>query len=346
MSLGHVQAQDNNTDRQTYIDTYKELAISEMVRTGVPASITLAQGILESKAGTSKLAQYSNNHFGIKCKTEWTGDRIFQDDDEKGECFRVYRTAEESFRDHSDFLKNRPYYTSLFTLDPTDYKSWASGLKKAGYATEKNYAAMLVTLIEKYHLEDYSDIALQKINNPSTPEVILTKNENTQHETATQPTGYNQKPNVQPTHQPIVTVATITTQQETVAYPATVFAINNTKVLYVQPGTSLFALASNYGISYNKLLEYNELENADILTRPRLIFLAKKPKKGDKEYHVTINETLDDIAQKEGIQLTSLALYNHLSKNARPADGEKVFLRGDAPTTPKVWNTDAMAKNL
>src|SRR6516164_6134449 len=109
-----------------YIDTYGEIAVKEMMRTGVPAAITIAQGIVESKAGQSDLCQQSNNHFGIKCKDEWTGPYVLHDDDKKDECFRVYGNAEESFRDHSDFLKNRPYYTDLFALPPDDYKAWAN----------------------------------------------------------------------------------------------------------------------------------------------------------------------------------------------------------------------------
>ena len=113
-----------------YIDEYKDLAIEEMVRTGVPASITLAQGILESQAGQSDLTLESNNHFGIKCKEEWTGDVVYHDDDAKNECFRSYPSAEQSYRDHSDFLRSRPNYAPLFDIDVTDYKGWAYGLKK------------------------------------------------------------------------------------------------------------------------------------------------------------------------------------------------------------------------
>ena len=123
-----------------YINNYKELAIKEEIRTGVPAAITLAQGILETNAGQCDLVKASNNHFGIKCKSGWTGATVFHDDDAKGECFRSYNNAEESYRDHSDFLKTRPNYTFLFNLDPTDYEGWAKGLKKAGYATNPAYS--------------------------------------------------------------------------------------------------------------------------------------------------------------------------------------------------------------
>ncbi|RYZ47731.1 MAG: N-acetylmuramoyl-L-alanine amidase, partial [Chitinophagaceae bacterium] len=120
---------------QEYIDKYKDIAMAEMARTGVPASITLAQGIHESGAGTSDLVQRSNNHFGIKCKTEWTGEKVYHDDDARGECFRKYDDPFTSYKDHSDFLRARKHYASLFDLDPQDYEGWAYGLKKAGYAT-------------------------------------------------------------------------------------------------------------------------------------------------------------------------------------------------------------------
>jgi LysM repeat protein len=146
---------------QAYVNQYKDLAMAEMRRTGVPASITLAQGILESQSGESKLAQKSNNHFGIKCKTEWTGEKTYHDDDLRQECFRVYPSVEDSYKDHSDFLKNREYYTALFKLDPTDDKGWAYGLKKAGYATEKDYPTRLLKLINDFELHQYSVQALE-----------------------------------------------------------------------------------------------------------------------------------------------------------------------------------------
>src|SRR3954453_674339 len=153
---------------QNYIDTYKELAISEEIRTGVPASITLAQGILETEAGQSDLVKASNNHFGIKCKSEWTGATVYHDDDAKGECFRSYNSAEESYRDHSDFLRTRPNYEFLFQLDPTDYEGWAKGLKKAGYATSNVYGQMLIKLIITNHLQDYTLLAIQRQQNGNT----------------------------------------------------------------------------------------------------------------------------------------------------------------------------------
>ena len=146
-----------------YIVQFKDIAINEMKRSGVPASITLAQGILESESGNGELVKKSNNHFGIKCKSSWTGETAIHDDDATGECFRAYTNADESYRDHSDFLKFNKRYSSLFTLDPVDYAGWARGLKKAGYATNPRYPDLLIKYIEQYNLQQYSLTALNKL---------------------------------------------------------------------------------------------------------------------------------------------------------------------------------------
>ena len=149
-------AQSQTKVTTDYINKYKGIAISEMNRTGIPASITLAQAIVESASGESNLAKQANNHFGIKCKTEWTGEKMYKDDDMKNECFRVYENADSAFIDHSNFLKYRPYYASLFELDPVDDTAWAYGLKKAGYATEKDYPNILLKVIDMYELSQYN----------------------------------------------------------------------------------------------------------------------------------------------------------------------------------------------
>ncbi|MFT4205339.1 MAG: glucosaminidase domain-containing protein [Chitinophagaceae bacterium] len=360
-----------NTSVQDYIDQYKNIAISEMVRTGVPASITLAQGILESGCGNSKLAKYSNNHFGIKCKKEWQGESVYQDDDTRNECFRVYRTAEDSYRDHSDFLKNRPYYAALFELDPTDYKAWAKGLKKAGYATERDYPQNLIRLVEKYNLEQYSDEALARIGRGEKPSDDIAANtqsdDHTLHATAEPKSDDNQSlalfddtPKQSPTtpektnsnelvkNENTTSHTTVTPNTGTLqanAYPTGVFKINNTKVIYLTKGNSLFALASNQGMSYNRLLDYNELEaGTDILRTDRLVYLKKKPKKGEREVHLVVSgESLDEIAQKEGVQLNSIAEYNHINPAALPLAGESIYLKSNAPGTPKLATSNNLA---
>jgi hypothetical protein len=160
--------------REDYIELYKDVAISEMKRTGLPASIKLAQGMLESGNGNSRLAVKANNHFGIKCHNGWKGKKIYHDDDEKDECFRVYNSADESYRDHSDFLKGSARYASLFTIRAGDYKSWASGLQKSGYATNPNYSKLLIKLIEENELYRFDKISEDKLAKAKTKDGYAT----------------------------------------------------------------------------------------------------------------------------------------------------------------------------
>jgi len=156
--FGSLSAQSSDKSHPqvlAYIERFQALAIEEMRQTGIPASIKLAQGIYESGAGTSRLAKEGNNHFGIKCKTEWTGKTIRHTDDRRQECFRRYASAEDSYRDHSQFLRTRSHYAFLFELDPYDYKAWARGLKQAGYATSPKYPEAIVRLIETYQLDRF-----------------------------------------------------------------------------------------------------------------------------------------------------------------------------------------------
>jgi LysM repeat protein len=345
----------NDSKVAEYISKYKEIAIKEMMRTGVPASITLAQGILESQNGESDLAKRSNNHFGIKCKPEWTGDRTYHDDDAKGECFRVYTTVEQSYMDHSDFLKNRPYYTSLFTLDPTDYEAWAKGLKKAGYATSPIYAKQLVDLIERYNLQDYTLVALQRSKEQQNDMLAYAKDEK-QETTITPPVVKTVQIDSGNATKDSKTTAVTTQSTELVQstveapkaipvvlynaadYPGGPFTINGSKVIFATEGTSLLALANEFGVSYKKLLEFNEMdEQTDILPYDQLIFLAKKSKKGSKDIHVVEkNETLEIISQKEGIQLQALLEYNRIPKGRQAIAGEKIYLKTNSPVTPKL----------
>ena len=152
-----LQAQTRNKQYEDYIKKYRELAVEEMKKYHIPASITLAQGLLESGAGQSTLARKSNNHFGIKCGSDWRGKTVSHDDDARGECFRAYKHPKESYEDHSKFLAGRSRYASLFKLKITDYKGWARGLKKAGYATNPRYADQLIGIIELYELHKYDE---------------------------------------------------------------------------------------------------------------------------------------------------------------------------------------------
>lgn len=344
---------------EAYINSYKDLAIQEMLRTGVPASIKLAQGILESQFGESPLAKNANNHFGIKCKAEWTGEKTYQDDDARGECFRVYTSASESYRDHSDFLKTRPHYAFLFKLEPTDFSGWAYGLKRAGYATNKTYPEKLLRVIEDYQLQQYTVQGIALLNNKKTPatESIETNSVLTQPITiattttkkdvaaAPQVTTTIKEDTIPQTSQQTESIAVEKTEETTIItnakkqetivaekkpspYPEGVFTINQSKAIYAKEGTSLLALAHRYDISLSKLFEFNELPESDILAADQLLFIEKKQKKGASDYHnVEVGETLHTICQKEGVRMESLLEYNKLKKDSQLSVGQKIYLR-------------------
>lgn len=307
-----IFAQSSETIRK-YIETFKDVAIAEEVRTGVPAAITLAQGIHETGAGTSDLVLKSNNHFGIKCKTEWTGEKVYHDDDARGECFRKYNDPMESYKDHSDFLKNRPYYTSLFQLDPTDYKAWAFGLKKAGYATNPKYPQILIKLIEDYNLQDYTLIALNR--KPNNPDIVFTSKQE----------GGSARTEAIPS----VMVRT--------DYPSGVFKINETHVIFVTSGTSFLMVANENRVSLSRLFDFNDMKPTDVAEKDCLIYLQRKRKVGASEYHfVKAGETIHDIAQIEGIRMEKLLEYNFLRPGMTPMEGERLFLQTRAPAMPRL----------
>lgn len=324
-----------------YVAMYKNIAIGEMIYSGVPAAITLAQGILESHFGESDLCKQSNNHFGIKCKNEWTGDKVYHDDDRKNECFRSYPDAAASYRDHSDFLKNRPYYSDLFQLDPTDYKAWAYGLSKDGYATEKDYPQQLMSVINDYNLNQYTLLALQKRGENSSDLVATLGESSEKGETKllvknSQPSAVvsEDKEEVEMITKTFSSPVTVSYKNN---YPDGIFSINHIKVVYAKEGTSLLSLASQYDINLSKLLDFNDMSDANVLDRATLIFLEKKMKKGDRDFHlVENNETLYDISQKEGVRMDYVLQYNGLHKNMRPLAGEKIYLRSIAPIVPKT----------
>ena len=309
---------------QNYINEYKELAIAEMQRTGVPAAIKLAQGIHETSAGTSTLVKKSNNHFGIKCKSNWTGESVSHDDDARGECFRKYPSATDSYKDHSDFLKNSQRYASLFALDPTDYEGWANGLKKAGYATNPKYPLVLIKLIEDYHLQDYSLIALGKMKAEDQPVIAVAE------------PGASEQP-VKSIKKTETTTVVTPVSKPVIDYPSGEFRINDTKVVFVTKGTSYLSIAKQYDVSLSRLFEFNEMKQAEEAATDQLIYLQRKRKTGKEEYHtVAPGETLHDIAQEQAIRLDALMEYNWLKEGQQPAVGEKLYLRNKSTGLPKL----------
>ena len=343
-----------------YITRYKDLAMAEMKRTGVPAAITLAQGIHETEAGTSVLVKKSNNHFGIKCKDEWRGESVSHDDDARGECFRKYAAPEDSYRDHSDFLKNRPNYASLFALDPTDYQAWAYGLKKAGYATNPKYAQVLIKLIQDYSLEDYTLIAMGKMkegndlakndqstkidqpvrnNQPTSdknPSVVLVRN-NDNAKSSVESTKKEEQQRV------YVTEPTV----NTVNYPSGEFKMNDTRVVYVKKGTSYLTIAQQYEIPLARLFEFNDLKQQEITANDQLVFIQRKRKTGEHEFHtVQPGETVNDIAQSEALRLESLLEYNNMTGNMQPAAGETLSLRSKSSATPRLASKNSESEKF
>lgn len=302
---------------QDYINQYKDIAIAEMHRTGVPASIKLAQGILESESGNGNLVKRSNNHFGIKCKSYWTGEKVYHDDDERDECFRKYDRAEDSWRDHSDFLRNSERYAALFTLKKTDYKGWARGLKKAGYATNPRYPNILIWQIEKYNLHQYDLVAHTPGDAP------LENQEITSAEVVDSE------------------VPQVTTQSE-----AQVFDIrtktkrNGLSALYALAGTSLLAIATQHNLSLARLLEYNDLENDGLLEEDGWIYLERKHKFAAQKNVVAVSgETYHAIAQSHGVQLEKILEYNGVTEDADVTAGTLVWLTPNAAVAENVTGT-------
>ena len=311
-----------------YINTYRLIAISEMQRSGVPASITLAQGIHETYAGTSDLVLASNNHFGIKCKTGWTGQVVYHDDDARGECFRSYAAAEDSYKDHSDYLSRTPRYAFLFKLDPEDYESWAYGLKKAGYATNIKYSQILIKLIRDYDLQKYSLIALGKMP----PDAPL------EGATAKLPgreilNGFTDSAQTQPT--PLTN------------YPEGPFTINATKVIFAKAGVSLLSLSTQYEIPLARLLEFNDLSQENVLENDQLIFLQRKRKSGVNPYHIVQpGESMYSICQMEGIRYENILEYNKLRPGEEPAPGEKIYLQTVSANKPALKTAASLKTSL
>lgn len=297
------QAQDEE-DVMQYIETFKKLAVAEQIRSGVPAAITLAQGIHESAAGKSELATKGNNHFGIKCKTTWTGETILHDDDQRQECFRKYSSAEQSYLDHSNFLRAGSRYAFLFDLDVTDYKGWASGLKRAGYATNPAYVRRLTELVEKYNLQQFTYEAQGKAFQTVGEKVPETD-------------------------------ATRMTQSAPPADPV-MNSYKGLKGFWAKKGDMLLDRAIEWNIRYPRLLVLNELNDAP-LPYDMFVFTEKKRKTGTEEFHVVkAGETMHMIAQKEAILLENLMAFNNLSDGQEPETGEKLALQYRSYETPKL----------
>lgn len=283
-----------------YVNSWKNSAIEEMMLYKIPASITLAQGILESASGNSDLAREGNNHFGIKCH-DWTGKKMYKDDDSKGECFRVYESAEESFRDHSLFLVNRSRYAKLFTYETTDYKSWAKGLKEAGYATNPKYPDLLIDLIESLGLAEYDKMSgtnLYVENELTKPKVESKDGSNTAANSSSAHTVY--------THS------------------------NKVKYVVAQKGDTYYRIASEFGLTLGQLYRYNDTKKGKDVLEPGDIvnIFPKRLRAKEKSKTIVSARTILDIAQEEGVKVEHLMKLNNITSEQSVIEkGEKVILR-------------------
>ncbi|MDB4088796.1 glucosaminidase domain-containing protein [Flavobacteriales bacterium] len=295
----NLSAFSQNQTPQEYITKWKNVAIKQMQLHQIPASITLAQGILESGSGNSKLASLANNHFGIKCHSSWTGETYYQDDDEKDECFRKYKNAMQSFEDHSDFLKKRRY-EPLFKLKITDYKGWAKGLKKAGYATNPKYPDLLISLIERYKLDLYDD------KDYSEPIIDIAKNEDTA------------------TRKPKEEVETISYSIKHKIYNTA----NLVPFIIIKKGDNYKKIEKELGIRKWQITKYNDLPKSHDLVVGERIFIKPKRCKSKEKFHIVSNgQTLRDISQLYGVKLKKLYKRNRLDEGSIPKAGQKINLR-------------------
>ena len=283
-----------------YINIYYELAISEMKRSGIPASITLAQGMLESANGNSRLSVEAKNHFGIKCHG-WKGEAVYHDDDKKGECFRKYKNAKESFIDHTDFLMNGRRYAFLFDYKETDYKSWATGLSKAGYATDPKYAQKLIELIERYELHQYDKGV-----------TVKRKNKKTQKSSRQQTTSSGDD------------FASFNIDSHPVK-------INNkTEYITATEGDSYSSLSVELDLMPWQLPKYNDAKASDEIKAGQKIYLQpkrRKAEKGKETHKISAGETMHSISQEYAIKLSRLYSLNRLEVDTQPKVGETLNLR-------------------
>ncbi len=285
--------------RSEYISMWKDEAILQMREHGIPASITLAQAILESGDGNSELASKSNNHFGIKCH-DWTGKKVYHDDDKRHECFRKYETAHQSFEDHSIFLK-RSRYAFLYDYKVTDYKSWAKGLKKAGYATNPKYPDLLIRIIEENNLEEYDKQGLSKDYKPSKPN----------------------KPASKTTKEGDAIIITIDRGKNVMV------SDNNIKYIITQNATTPERLADELDMGNWQIAKYNDLDkNTSIEENTRIYIQPKRGKSKKYSTHtVATGETIHSISQLYGVKIKKILKFSDLPKDHKVKPGEVLKLQ-------------------
>lgn len=338
--LSKFSAQTWATEDQ-YIQKFAQYAVEEMEKYKIPASITLAQGLLETGGGQSRLALEGKNHFGIKCKEDWTGKTMKHTDDAPNECFRVYEDPRQSYEDHSIFLSTRKYYTGLFNLDMKDYKAWAYGLKKAGYATNPRYASILIGKIERYKLYEF--------DNTSSKEVLYAVlkmypdlKDDRSFMARLEPSKFVKKDKDPVTVNVPYKQTSFAQQQKRVERIKTKAEILNSilikshpndglKYIIIPEDTNVQFIANKFRVSESKLTKWNELES-DVLKKDEIVFLESKNSDGNTAtYKALSGEDMHDIAQKFGIKLHKLYAKNRMDEGQQPSAGQLIYLIDKKP---------------
>ena len=333
-----ISAQTWATEEQ-YIQKFAPYAVEEMEKFKIPASITLAQGLLETGGGQSRLAKEGNNHFGIKCKEEWTGKTMKHTDDAPNECFRVYDDPRESYEDHSKFLAYRKYYQNLFNLDPKDYKAWAFGLKKAGYATNPKYAHILIGKIEKYKLYEYDNTNSKEVLYAVLKQYPDLKSDKTfmaqldKKGNNSQPIVIKESPSDKnPPKKQETKVELAKSNKELLNSILVKNHPNAGKKFFIVPAdTNVAFISKKFGINENKIKKWNEL-SGDRIQKNDIIFLETKSSTGNVEtYKAKSGESMHDIAQKFGIKLSKLYSKNRMDTGKQPKTGQLIYLQKKKP---------------
>ena len=336
--LSKFSAQTWATEDQ-YIQKFAQYAVEEMEKYKIPASITLAQGLLETGGGQSRLAQQGKNHFGIKCKEDWTGKTMKHTDDAPNECFRVYDDPKQSYEDHSIFLATRKYYTNLFNLDMKDYKAWAHGLKKAGYATNPRYASILIGKIERYKLYEFDEVnskevlyaVLKKYPDLKDDRAFMAqlepakkiKSEPVTVKVPYKATSYAQQ---QKRVERIKSNAEILNSILIKSHPN-----GGLKYIVIPQDTNVQFIANKFKISDSKLIKWNDLQS-DILKKDDIVFLESKNSDGNTPtYKAEFGEDMHDIAQKFGVKLNKLYAKNRMDEGQKPSAGQLIYLIDKKP---------------
>ena len=304
--------------REEYIDRYKRIAVAHMERYGIPASITMAQGILESDCGNSFLSLSSNNHFGIKCKNNWRGERVYHDDDEKGECFRKYATVEESYADHAEFLDSQQRYDSLFAYAPTDYRSWARGLKAAGYATAPDYAERLIRIIEESRLylldkDDGLRMYASQRGDATAGEQWFAEQSSVG--------SIHDADRIDPDNYRV----TVNAREGYGIYQS-----NGLYYIVAKEGDTYASIGEVFRISAKNLRSFNDRRAGEEPSKGDIVFIRRKQKQwnGNMQAHTVLEgETLYSISQSYGIRLNSLARLNRMKAAAAVQKGDRIKLK-------------------